>query len=84
MVKFTDLKYDNTYEYPWWGYAIGIFMVLLSVLLIPLWFIYRMSVTPGTVRQVRVLKVQCIPVITRLSDKGKANKALCNFLFTSV
>lgn len=57
MVNFTALKYDTTYEYPWWGYAIGIFLALISVLLTPLWLIYNMSVTPGTVRQVRVLKV---------------------------
>lgn len=84
MVNFTALKYDNTYEYPWWGYAIGIFLALLSVLLTPLWLIYNMSVTPGTLRQVRELKVQCIPLITRLSAKGKANRALCHFFYLNL
>uniref|UniRef100_A0A4W6FAN7 Transporter n=1 Tax=Lates calcarifer TaxID=8187 RepID=A0A4W6FAN7_LATCA len=55
LVKFTPLKYNNTYQYPWWGYAIGIFLVLSSVLLTPLWFLYGMSVTPGTMRQVSVV-----------------------------
>lgn len=84
MVKFTALKYDNTYQYPWWGYAIGICLAFISVLVTPLWFLYSMAVTPGTVRQVRVLKVQCILVITRLTAKDKASKALCYFLFKSV
>uniref|UniRef100_A0A3B4Z0K4 Transporter n=1 Tax=Stegastes partitus TaxID=144197 RepID=A0A3B4Z0K4_9TELE len=52
LLKFTPLRYNNTYVYPWWGYAIGIFLALSSVLLTPLYFLYRMAVTPGTMRQV--------------------------------
>ncbi|XP_037642347.1 sodium- and chloride-dependent GABA transporter 2-like isoform X6 [Sebastes umbrosus] len=59
LVKFTLLKYNNTYQYPWWGHAIGIFLALSSVILTPLWIIYSMAVTPGTVRQ--RLKTLCTP-----------------------
>ncbi|XP_074506895.1 sodium- and chloride-dependent GABA transporter 2-like isoform X2 [Sebastes fasciatus] len=59
LVKFTPLKYNNTYQYPWWGHAIGIFLALSSVILTPLWIIYSMAVTPGTVRQ--RLKTLCTP-----------------------
>ncbi|XP_059200264.1 sodium- and chloride-dependent GABA transporter 2-like [Centropristis striata] len=58
LAKFTPLKY-NTYQYPWWGYAIGIFTALSSVLLTPLWILYSMAVTPGTLRQ--RLKTLCTP-----------------------
>uniref|UniRef100_A0A667XY90 Transporter n=1 Tax=Myripristis murdjan TaxID=586833 RepID=A0A667XY90_9TELE len=52
LIQFTPLKYNNTYQYPWWGYAIGMFLALSSALLVPLWFLYSMTVTPGTLRQV--------------------------------
>ncbi|XP_070829692.1 sodium- and chloride-dependent GABA transporter 2-like [Chaetodon trifascialis] len=59
LMMFTPLKYNNTYQYPWWGYAIGIFLALSSVLLSHLCFFYRMAVTPGTVMQ--RLRTLCTP-----------------------
>ncbi|XP_029931717.1 sodium- and chloride-dependent GABA transporter 2-like [Myripristis murdjan] len=59
LIKFTPLKYNNTYQYPWWGYSIGIFLTLSSALLVPLWFLYSLTVTPGTLRQ--RLRVLCTP-----------------------
>ncbi|ROL50721.1 Sodium- and chloride-dependent GABA transporter 2 [Anabarilius grahami] len=56
LVKYTPLKFNNVYEYPWWGYAIGGFFTLSSTLLVPLWMIYLVVTTPGSMRQrVRVL-----------------------------
>ncbi|KAM9845414.1 sodium- and chloride-dependent GABA transporter 2-like [Aulostomus maculatus] len=51
LVKLTPLKYNNTYQYPWWGYGIGIFLALSSGICVPLWVCYRMAVTPGTMKQ---------------------------------
>uniref|UniRef100_A0A3Q1GNI7 Solute carrier family 6 member 22, tandem duplicate 2 n=1 Tax=Acanthochromis polyacanthus TaxID=80966 RepID=A0A3Q1GNI7_9TELE len=51
LVRFTPLRYNNTYIYPGWGYAIGIFLGLSSVLVTPLYFLYLMAITPGTMRQ---------------------------------
>ncbi|XP_071374686.1 sodium- and chloride-dependent GABA transporter 2-like [Centroberyx affinis] len=65
LVKFTPLKYNNTYQYPWWGYAIGIVLALSSALLVPLWFLYSMTVTSGTLRQ--RLRVLCSPAEDLLS-----------------
>ncbi|KAM4613754.1 sodium- and chloride-dependent GABA transporter 2-like [Polymixia lowei] len=59
LVKYTPLKFNNTYEYPWWGYAIGGFFTLSSTLMVPLWMLYAVKTTPGTLRQ-RV-KVLCTP-----------------------
>ncbi|XP_028430846.1 sodium- and chloride-dependent GABA transporter 2-like [Perca flavescens] len=59
LVKYTPLKFNNTYEYPWWGYAIGGFFTLSSTLMVPLWMLYAVSVTPGKLRQ--RLKVLCSP-----------------------
>uniref|UniRef100_A0A8C5HH00 Transporter n=1 Tax=Gouania willdenowi TaxID=441366 RepID=A0A8C5HH00_GOUWI len=51
MTKYTPLKFNNTYEYPWWGHMIGGFFTLSSTLLVPLWMLYAMSVTPGTFKK---------------------------------
>nr|XP_019964129.1 PREDICTED: sodium- and chloride-dependent GABA transporter 2-like [Paralichthys olivaceus] len=59
VIRYTPLKFNNTYEYPWWGYTIGGFLALSSTLTVPLWMVYAVSVTPGTVRQ--RLKVLCTP-----------------------
>ncbi|XP_035007578.1 solute carrier family 6 member 22, tandem duplicate 2 [Hippoglossus stenolepis] len=59
VIRYTPLKFNNTYEYPWWGYTIGGFLALSSTLMVPLWMLYAVSVTPGTVRQ--RLKVLCTP-----------------------
>ncbi|XP_029358794.1 sodium- and chloride-dependent GABA transporter 2-like [Echeneis naucrates] len=59
ILKYTPLKFNNTYEYPWWGYAIGGFFTLSSTLMVPLWMVYAVSVTPGTLRQ--RLKTLCTP-----------------------
>ncbi|XP_075316116.1 sodium- and chloride-dependent GABA transporter 2-like [Odontesthes bonariensis] len=59
LIKYTPLKFNNTYEYPWWGYAIGGFFTLSSTVMVPLWMLYAVSITPGTLPQ--RLKLQCTP-----------------------
>ncbi|KAJ7999862.1 hypothetical protein DPEC_G00198800 [Dallia pectoralis] len=51
LAKNVPLKLNNTYIYPWWGYAIGGFFTLSSTLLVPFWMLYKISVTPGSLRQ---------------------------------
>uniref|UniRef100_A0A3B3RPV9 Transporter n=1 Tax=Paramormyrops kingsleyae TaxID=1676925 RepID=A0A3B3RPV9_9TELE len=53
LIKYTPLKFNNVYEYPWWGYAIGWFFTLSSTLIVPFWMVYVMAITPGSIRQVR-------------------------------
>ncbi|XP_030015865.1 sodium- and chloride-dependent GABA transporter 2-like [Sphaeramia orbicularis] len=59
LVNFTPLRYNNTYQYPWWGYALGLFLAFSSVFMAPLWFLYSLAVTPGTLR--KRLKVLTTP-----------------------
>uniref|UniRef100_A0A6Q2Z8C5 Transporter n=1 Tax=Esox lucius TaxID=8010 RepID=A0A6Q2Z8C5_ESOLU len=61
LAKSTPLKLNNTYIYPWWGYAIGGFFTLSSTLLVPFWMLYKISVTPGSLRQ-------RLDVLTRAAD----------------
>ncbi|XP_036806029.1 sodium- and chloride-dependent GABA transporter 2 [Oncorhynchus mykiss] len=51
LIKFTPLKFNNTFQYPWWGSAVGWWFTLSSTLMVPLWMVYIVSVTPGTLRQ---------------------------------
>ncbi|KAG9277124.1 sodium- and chloride-dependent GABA transporter 2-like isoform X1 [Astyanax mexicanus] len=59
LVKFTPLKFNNTIEYPWWGYAIGCWFTLSSTLLVPLWMIYALLRSKGSLKQ--RLRVLCTP-----------------------
>uniref|UniRef100_A0A8C3A4C1 Transporter n=1 Tax=Cyclopterus lumpus TaxID=8103 RepID=A0A8C3A4C1_CYCLU len=52
LVKYTPLKFNNTIEYPWWGYALGWWFTLSSTLSVPIVMLYNVSTTPGTLRQV--------------------------------
>uniref|UniRef100_A0AAV2M7S9 Transporter n=1 Tax=Knipowitschia caucasica TaxID=637954 RepID=A0AAV2M7S9_KNICA len=51
LVKYTPLKFNNTIEYPWWGYALGWWFTLSSTLMVPIFMVYMLSITPGTLRQ---------------------------------
>ncbi|XP_060775569.1 sodium- and chloride-dependent GABA transporter 2-like isoform X8 [Neoarius graeffei] len=51
LIKFTPLKFNNVLEYPWWGYAIGWWFTLSSTLLVPLWMIYALLTSSGSMRQ---------------------------------
>ncbi|XP_053354465.1 solute carrier family 6 member 22, tandem duplicate 1 isoform X2 [Clarias gariepinus] len=59
LIKFTPLKFNNVIEYPWWGYALGWWFTLSSTLLVPLWMIYVLLTSSGSLRQ--RLRVLCTP-----------------------
>lgn len=52
LVKYKPLKFNNTIEYPWWGYALGWWFTLSSTLNVPICMVYNLITTPGTLRQV--------------------------------
>uniref|UniRef100_A0AAY4B0P4 Transporter n=1 Tax=Denticeps clupeoides TaxID=299321 RepID=A0AAY4B0P4_9TELE len=51
LIKYTPLKYNNEYVYPWWGYALGWLLALSSMVCIPLWVTYKLCTTKGTLRE---------------------------------
>nr|XP_057923560.1 sodium- and chloride-dependent GABA transporter 2-like isoform X1 [Doryrhamphus excisus] len=54
--RFTSLKYNNTYQYPWWGHVLGLLLALSSIVMVPLWALYSVATTPGSlVQRLRVL-----------------------------
>ncbi|CAL8403229.1 unnamed protein product, partial [Arctogadus glacialis] len=48
LIKYKPLKYNNVYTYPDWGYGIGWFMAMSSMVCIPLGMIWMIWKTPGT------------------------------------
>lgn len=54
LVGYMHLKFNNWYSYPDWAYALGLLMTLSSVLMVPLWAVGQMCVTPGSFVQVSV------------------------------
>uniref|UniRef100_A0A3Q3J4D2 Transporter n=1 Tax=Monopterus albus TaxID=43700 RepID=A0A3Q3J4D2_MONAL len=52
LIKYTPLKYNNTYVYPWWGYVIGWLLALSSMVCIPLWMAYKICTTHGTLQEI--------------------------------
>uniref|UniRef100_A0A8C9W140 Transporter n=1 Tax=Scleropages formosus TaxID=113540 RepID=A0A8C9W140_SCLFO len=52
LIKYTPLKYNNEYVYPQWGYALGWMLALSSMICIPLWIVYKLCTTKGTLREV--------------------------------
>ncbi|KAI5100261.1 sodium- and chloride-dependent GABA transporter 2 [Silurus meridionalis] len=51
LIKYTPLKYNNEYVYPWWGYTLGWLLALSSMVCIPLWIVYKMGTAKGTLRE---------------------------------
>ncbi|KAK2822752.1 hypothetical protein Q5P01_022817 [Channa striata] len=59
LVHYKHFKINDWYVYPDWAYALGWTMALSSVLMVPLWAVGQMCVTPGTFKQ--RLKILCHP-----------------------
>ncbi|KAL3061186.1 hypothetical protein OYC64_009397 [Pagothenia borchgrevinki] len=51
LIKYSPLKYNNEYVYPWWGNGIGWVLALSSMLCIPVWIAVKLYKTPGTLRE---------------------------------
>lgn len=53
LIKYKPLKYNNVYTYPDWGYGIGWFMAMSSMVCIPFGIIWMIWKTPGTFSEVK-------------------------------
>jgi solute carrier family 6 GABA transporter-like protein 1 len=51
LIKYEPFKYKS-YVYPWWGELIGWLMALSSMGVIPIYAVYKIIITPGTLREV--------------------------------
>uniref|UniRef100_G1QMK3 Transporter n=1 Tax=Nomascus leucogenys TaxID=61853 RepID=G1QMK3_NOMLE len=51
LSKYTPLKYNNVYVYPPWGYSIGWFLALSSMVCVPLFVIITLLKTQGSFKK---------------------------------
>ncbi|XP_018546933.2 sodium- and chloride-dependent GABA transporter 2 [Lates calcarifer] len=51
IVKYSPLKFSNTYVYPLWANILGWFIATVSLSLIPLFALYKIMQGKGTLRQ---------------------------------
>ncbi|KAK2491212.1 hypothetical protein MC885_014485 [Smutsia gigantea] len=51
LSKYTPLKYNNIYVYPPWGYSIGWFLALSSMVCVPLFTIITLLKTQGSFKK---------------------------------
>ncbi|KAK2724937.1 hypothetical protein QYM36_001404 [Artemia franciscana] len=52
LINYKPLKYNNTYEYPLWGHAIGWSLALVSMAIIPAYIVYAFLTTEGSLKEV--------------------------------
>ncbi|CAK6973815.1 sodium- and chloride-dependent GABA transporter 2-like [Scomber scombrus] len=69
VVKYKPLKFNKTYVYPTWAYALGWFLGLFCVLLVPLWIIFKVTQMKGTIWQ--NLNQLCRPEIKTHNNTAK-------------
>ncbi|XP_066520140.1 solute carrier family 6 member 11a [Hoplias malabaricus] len=59
LIRYSPLKFNKTYFYPWWAYVLGWFLALSSLSLIPITMIYKLYKGKGTIWE--RLQVTCKP-----------------------
>uniref|UniRef100_A0A8C3T858 Transporter n=1 Tax=Chelydra serpentina TaxID=8475 RepID=A0A8C3T858_CHESE len=72
LIKYTPLTYNKKYVYPWWGDTLGWLLGLSSMVCIPLWIVYKLSMIKGSLREVRLAALTC--TVFRLGQ----NTACCD------
>ncbi|XP_020497986.1 solute carrier family 6 member 11a isoform X1 [Labrus bergylta] len=51
LLRYTPLRFNKTYVYPWWAYGIGWFLAMSSVVMIPLTMVFKLAKEKGTLLQ---------------------------------
>ncbi|MGH0161580.1 UNVERIFIED_CONTAM: hypothetical protein FKN15_041244 [Acipenser sinensis] len=76
LAKYTPLKYNRTYEYPAWGYILGWFLALSSISFVPLWIVFKLTRTKGTMPE--RFRLLCLPA-SDLPLGKKQKESSCPF-----
>ncbi|KAM4588384.1 sodium- and chloride-dependent GABA transporter 2-like [Odontesthes bonariensis] len=51
LMRYSPMKFNNTYVYPWWAYCFGWFLAMSSLSMIPLNMIFKVAKGKGTLWQ---------------------------------
>uniref|UniRef100_A0A672H1R4 Transporter n=1 Tax=Salarias fasciatus TaxID=181472 RepID=A0A672H1R4_SALFA len=82
LLRYTPMRFNNSYVYPWWAYCIGWFLAMSSLVMIPLTMIYKLAQGKGTLWQVAssqpaddlpetAKEMESVRLPLHLSDDGK-------------
>ncbi|XP_030649720.1 sodium- and chloride-dependent GABA transporter 2-like [Chanos chanos] len=80
IVGQSRLKFSNSYVYPLWATVIGWFLSTISLSLIPLWILYKLSQGEGPLRQLKLIKLH-IDSANLLFPSGFCHTLTQPFLF---
>lgn len=58
IIKYTPLKFSNSYVYPLWANVLGWFFATVSLSLIPLFVLFKLIKGQGTLRQVSMISAK--------------------------
>uniref|UniRef100_A0A4W6EHH6 Transporter n=1 Tax=Lates calcarifer TaxID=8187 RepID=A0A4W6EHH6_LATCA len=72
IVKYSPLKFSNTYVYPLWANILGWFIATVSLSLIPLFALYKIMQGKGTLRQVSIFLSFLIRPMNTLNESNLA------------
>ncbi|CAH0381880.1 unnamed protein product [Bemisia tabaci] len=72
LLTYTPLKYGDYYEYPAWGEWFGLSLCFISMVWIPLYALYFLAKTPGTLSQ--RLKAGMTPQSDLTPHRAKVDK----------
>ncbi|KAM9523120.1 sodium- and chloride-dependent GABA transporter 2-like isoform 2-T2 [Salvelinus alpinus] len=75
LVQYKPLKFNKTYLYPDWAYALGWFLGLACVALVPLWMIWKVYRSKLTVWQ--SLKQLCRPETNKALNQKQQTPEQC-------
>lgn len=56
LMGYEEMLGDE-YEYPEWSYALGWVLTLSSILCVPIYVIYKILITPGSIKYVSYIKI---------------------------
>lgn len=63
LLKYTPLRFNNSYVYPWWAYWIGWFLAMSSLTMIPVTMICKLAKGKGTLWQVSGIANESLVII---------------------
>ncbi|XP_006824369.1 sodium- and chloride-dependent GABA transporter 1-like [Saccoglossus kowalevskii] len=71
FIKYERVTYGDDYTYPIWGEFIGWLLALSSMVWIPGYAIYKIAITPGTLRErLRIVTSPEIPIVFRSNESS--------------
>ena len=87
VLNYSEVTYNKTYRYPGWGVGLGWLMSISPVSLIPLYMLFAISRSTGTLKQVRSIgmlkQVRSIGMLKQVRSIGMLKQVCYSLSFPS-